>query len=73
MQVTVLAEICSSTLVAVEVGRNLLDLEASESVKVLTTDTLGGALGEVGTDADSHWHLAIRSCPQGLCIRQRKV
>jgi hypothetical protein len=73
MQVTVLAEICSSTLVAVEVGRNPLDLEASESVKVLTTDTVGDALGEVGTDADSHWHLAILPCPLGLCIRQRKV
>jgi len=73
MQVTVLAEICSSTLVAVDVGRNPLDLEASESVEVFVPDTVGDALGEVGTDADSHWHLAILSCPQGQRIRQRKV
>ena len=73
MQVIVLAEICFSTRVAVEVGSNPLDLEESESVEVFVPDTVGDALGEVGTDADSHWHLAILSCPHGLCIRQRKV
>jgi hypothetical protein len=47
--------------------------KASKSVEVFVPDTVGNALGEVGTDADSHWHLTILSWSQGLCIRQRKV
>jgi hypothetical protein len=47
--------------------------KASESVEVFVADTVGDALGEVGTDGDSHWHLVILSWLQGLCIRQRNV
>lgn len=47
--------------------------KAGQTVEVLVPDTAGNSVGEVGTDVDSQWHVAILSWMPGSCIRHGNV